>query len=148
MFEKPWFARTALLINIAGTFLLMYSFQASSSDFRLITRHNQDDDRNYSTGNAYAICVQDFTLAETDSRGGVRLGSPSCKDWVGATPTAVVTAERPAFARWGLRLTIIGFLMQLLVPISKAESIAEIQQQIRLLKKREKLLRIKEESRP
>jgi hypothetical protein len=107
----------ALLANLVGTFLVTLSFQATSSDFRLVTA------RGYnifgaapSPGNtAYAICVNNYTLAATDSSGSVGIGIHNCPNWVNARPSAVVTAEYPSLLYLGLILSMAGFLIQLVL---------------------------------
>ena len=146
MRQKPWFARLALMANIVGTLVLMFAFQTGSSDFRLITRHNVDSQGLPSEGNTYAICVENHTLAATDTGGSLRFGSRNCAEWADAEPTAVVTADYPSLWRWGFRVSLLGFLLQLFVPVADPEdTLASVMKKQHLLKAKEKLLRLEAE---
>ena len=109
MFGSRKWTKVALVMNVAGTFLLFYSFQATSSDFRLVTA------KSYSVVageiKQYALCVNNYTLLETDSRHGIMVGSANCPDWQHARPAAVVNIEHPSFLTIGFSLLFFGFIM-------------------------------------
>ncbi|WP_186214221.1 hypothetical protein [Burkholderia gladioli] len=106
----------ALSLNLLGTILFAWSFQATSSDFRLVTTKNYTSpDSNYILSTAYAICVNNYALAVTDSTNGILLGARNCPDWQHARPAAVVTSEHPLAFLLGLYVTMAGFLIQLLL---------------------------------
>jgi hypothetical protein len=133
--EDPLWARIALLLNLAGTILLALSFQATSSDFRLVTALGYDLNGKVATGvTAYALCVNDYTLLVTDSARGVGIGHKGCPNWESSRPSAVVTSEHPLFLYLGLGCSAIGFFMQLLI-IPRRKTLAEINEQIRILRK-------------
>ena len=74
MFSNPKWQRIALILNLAGTALLFYSFQATSSDFRLVTATS----RSVLTPGEfkqYALCVNNYTILQTDSQHGMKIGS-------------------------------------------------------------------------
>jgi hypothetical protein len=122
-------------MNVAGTFLLFYSFQATSSDFRLVTA------KSYSVVageiKQYALCVNNYTLLETDSRHGIMVGSANCPDWQHARPAAVVNIEHPSFLTIGFSLLFFGFIIQFFA-VPEPKTIAELRYQIKMLKIREK----------
>jgi hypothetical protein len=109
-------ASLALLANLIGSILVTLSFQATSSDFRLITAHWSMRERKPSeTVKSYAICANNNALAIGSDDGSVGLGMHGCPDWENGRPSAVVTAEHPWMLYAGLILSIIGFLGQLLL---------------------------------
>jgi hypothetical protein len=90
-------------LNIFGTILLFFSFQATSSDFMLVTTKDE----------RAALCVGNAALFVLDQRGGLGIGT-KCPDWQTGRPTAVVNTEHPSLASSGLFLLILGFLTQLI----------------------------------
>ena len=104
MFATRGWARFALLCNLLGTVLLFLSFQATSSDFKLITT---SDGRS-------ALCVHNRALLIFLPNGGWQLGARECPEWEHARPAAVVNIERPMFVTIGFSLTTLGFLLQFL----------------------------------
>ena len=142
MREDPLWARIALLLNLAGTILLALSFQATSSDFRLVTAHNQNLVGQPAPGaSVYAICVNNFVLAATDSVSGTSLGNDHCPDWENADPSAVVTAEHPNWLYIGLVLSALGFFIQLLT-VPRRKTLAEVNEELRILRKRKRGLEL------
>jgi hypothetical protein len=90
--------------------------QATSSDFRLVTAKGYNAFSNLPDpgSTAYAICVNNYILAMTDSKGSVAIGKHNCPNWESARPSAVVTAEYPTLLYIGLLLSALGFLIQFL----------------------------------
>ena len=125
MFATRGWMRFALILNLAGSLLFFFSFQATSSNFRLLTT---SDGRN-------ALCVDDRALivtdASKDSNGdfGFVLGMRRCPDWENAKPAAVVHIEKPYFVTLGFVLLTIGFLLQLL-SIPNPKTASQISQEI------------------
>lgn len=107
----------ALFLNLIGTILVALSFQATSSDFRLVSAHGYDVQGRpaspYAT--AYAICVNNYTIAATDSQNTFAMGGRNCPDWDNSRPSAVVTSEYPWLLYFGLVATMLGFLIQFLL---------------------------------
>jgi hypothetical protein len=119
--DNPWLARLALFLNLAGAILLALSFSATSSDFRLITARDTDVFGKPSPGHtAYAICANNYTLAITDSAGGLGMGIRNCPNWDKSYPAALVIADHPVWLQIGLALAIFGFLIQLLTVATNA----------------------------
>ncbi len=107
----------ALFANLLGTILVTLSFQATSSDFRFVTARNSSvmPGSPSQGATAYAICVNNYTLAVTDSKGSVGIGVRNCPNWENAHPAAIVTAEYPWLLYLGLVLSILGFLIQFIL---------------------------------
>jgi hypothetical protein len=133
--NRKWY-QTALALNLLGSLLLFYSFQATSSDFRLVS----------ATSNStiagelkqYALCVNDYTLLETDSHHGVAIGSMGCPDWEHARPAAVVNIEHPRFVGIGFILMLSGFLLQYL-SVPQPKTIASLRKELKEIKMAERL---------
>jgi hypothetical protein len=142
--ENPVWARIALLLNLAGTILLALSFQATSSDFRLVTASGYDLQGRSALGvKAYALCVNNYTLVMTDSspKGGVSLGMRGCPSWESSRPAAVVNTEHPNFIFLGLALSSLGFLMQFLT-IPRRKTLSEVNEELRILRKQKRQIEI------
>lgn len=136
MFSNPRWQRFALLLNLAGTALLFYSFQATSSDFRLVTTRSQGELSSNPSG-LYAICINDFTLLETNAKGGVIVGGKGCPDWAHSKATAVVNIEHPLFEGLGFIVLLAGFFIQYL-SVPHPQTMADLRRQLKLLKAQEK----------
>ena len=96
--------RLALILNLAGTVTLFLSFQATSSNFRLITTKDGKS----------ALCVDQRAMVVALPGGAWTIGSQQCPDWENARPAAVVNIEKPGFVTLGFILTTLGFLFQFL----------------------------------
>ena len=123
--------QVALFLNLGGTALLFLSFQATSSDFRLITAETHS----VLSGdfNEYALCVNNYTLLESDANRGVLLGAKGCPDWERSHSVAVVNIENPRFVTAGFICTLLGFLLQL-ISIQRPPTISELRMELRRLK--------------
>jgi hypothetical protein len=128
VFSSRGWTKFALATNLLGTLLLFYSFQATSSSFRLINRPNGP------FGQSYEICVGDFTLLTTDGRGSVGLGHKGCPIAANDRPAAVVNIEKPEFVTLGFLLIVAGFIVQFFA-VPEPVSIAELRKQVKALKK-------------
>jgi hypothetical protein len=108
---NPKWQKIALFLNLAGTIVLFYSFQATSSDFRLVTAPVKlgqlappnnivvGQPGNLHPGDKqYALCINNYTLLSTDASSGIHMAYPGCPSWENAKPAAVVNLEYPFFA--------------------------------------------------
>lgn len=115
---RKWFAALALVLNLAGTICLAWSFQGTSSAFRLITA----TDTNVRGGSipnvkAYALCADQFQLSAVDTTGNVSMGTGQCALWDRGQPAAIVVFENPKLFGIGLVLFLSGFVLQLILVV-------------------------------
>jgi hypothetical protein len=122
-------------LNLSGTLVLFFSFQATSSSFRLIRRPISDVGVLRGEYD-YEICVQDFTLLSTDKR-GIMLGHQGCPTAEDDRPAAVVNTEHPNLITAGFLMTFAGFIIQFFA-VPEQQSIAQLRQEIKRLQIREK----------
>jgi hypothetical protein len=104
VFATRRWMRIALVCNLLGTLLLFYSFQAESSDIKVVTTDVGDT----------ALCVNNHLLIQSQLNGGVEVGVRPCPELANAKPTAVVNFEMPWLVDAGFIFIFIGFLLQLL----------------------------------
>ena len=166
--EDPRWARVALLLNLVGTILLALSFQATSSDFRLVTATNVDfmaasdydllkqpQDQNlippavHHYDKVFGICSRDRMLIGEGLYGNegytaVIISTPGCPDSKHAKSAAVINTEHPSFLYVGLVCSAFGFFIQLLI-VHRRKTIAEINDEMRVLRKQRKLLELEAE---
>jgi len=133
--SNPKWQKAALCLNLVGTIVLFYSFQATSSDFKLITtaQHSAFSP----DAKRYALCVNDFALIESNGNSDVTMGHKGCPDWVNAKPAAVVSIEHPVFVELGFLILIAGFVLQYFA-VPQPETVAHLREQLRIIKLREK----------
>ncbi|HTV83386.1 MAG TPA: hypothetical protein VME18_12105 [Acidobacteriaceae bacterium] len=116
--------------------MLFYSFQATSSSFRLIRRPVGSGI--FRQEYEYDICVEDYTLILADPAiGGVGLGHRGCPTTPDDRPAAVVNTEHPFFVTLGFLLILLGFTIQFFA-VPEPRSIAQLRQEIKLLKLQQK----------
>jgi hypothetical protein len=127
VFASRGWMRFALLCNFVGAVLLFLSFQAASSNFRLVTDKRGDS----------ALCVQDRVLVQSLVNGGIRIGSIRCPQFEDAKPVAVVTIELPWMAYSGFILTLFGFVLQFFA-FPGPKSVAAMRAELRLAKRLER----------
>lgn len=130
MREDPLWARIALLLNLVGTALLFLSFQATSSNFRLITTAAGDS----------ALCVDKYAMM-ISSATTWQMGHMPCPDWEHSRPAAVVNVEHPSFVTFGFIASVGGFLLQFLT-VPRRKTLAEINEEMRILRKERKKLEL------
>ena len=149
MLVNPKWQKAALFLNLVGTALLFYSFQATSSDIRLVTAPIDPNQRRIPAtvvaggpGNLgdkqYALCVNNYTLLSSDAASGVRFGVRGCPSWQNAKPAAVVNIEHPTFEGLGFFLLMFGFALQYFA-VPKAATIAYYRTEIKKAQLQEKL---------
>ena len=118
---KHQFAKWSAVSNLLGTFLLFFSFQATSTDFLLvITKDNRS-----------ALCVGSNAMFVMTPTGGLGIGT-RCPDPKSGKPTAIVNTDQPVLATLGLSCIILGFFMQLFsIEKPSARAIKRLQKTIR-----------------
>ena len=126
MFANRAWMRAALLCNLLGTVMLFMSFQATSSDLKLVTTK---DGRT-------ALCVNNHALAVSLPNGGIGIGMSSCPDWENARPAAVVNFEHPIFVSMGFAFITLGFLLQFL-SFPSPKTTAQLRKELKDLQKAE-----------
>lgn len=152
MLANPKWLKIALILNLAGTIILFYSFQATSSDFRLVTAPVQSGHPSPpnqmlivpSAGNfppadkQYALCINNYTLFSTDAKAGIRMAYAGCPDWEHAKPAAVVNIEHPRFEGLGFLLLVFGFGLQYFA-VPQPATIAYLRNELKKARMEEKL---------
>jgi hypothetical protein len=131
VFSNPKWQQFALILNLAGTALLFYSFQATSSNFRLITKVENSavaGKIEYS-----ALCVYKLSLMQANAKGGWTINGGPCPDWEHSKAAAVVNIEHPFFESSGFVILLAGFLIQYLA-VPQPQTIADLRRQLKLLK--------------
>jgi hypothetical protein len=96
------------------------SFQATSSDFKLITAPD----------GASALCVKGRAVVISQANGGWAMGVDRCPDWEHARPAAVVNVEIPSLVTFGFIFITAGFLLQFL-SIPSPKTIAQMRQELK-----------------
>ena len=153
MLANPIWQRTALLLNLLGTIVLFFSFQATSSDFMLVTAPNAGENRRFLipdnmppelkknqlplSKSIYALCINGNALFTTDAAGTVIWGAGRCPALTYAKPAAVVNTEHPRFEGFGFALVILGFGIQFLA-IPKPETTAHLRAELKKLRSQER----------
>lgn len=130
VFSSPAWVRTAMLFNLGGALLLLFSYQATSSDVKI---------SKYPDGTT-VFCVGDKLLMTSLDTGEVALGGKSgCQDRNNALahPISVVNVDKPYFVTVGLIATSIGFFLQFLSSFPKTTP--QLREELRQSKLRDKL---------
>jgi hypothetical protein len=124
--SRAW-QRIALALNVIGAGILFFSFQATSSDFRLITTKVGDS----------ALCVKGMTLQIVRHNGTWQMGGMNCPDWENAKPAAVVNFEHPSFVTVGMLLLTLGFVIQFM-SVPNPKTIAQLRADLKDAKRTQK----------
>lgn len=132
MFSSVKWQRIALILNLAGTALLFYSFQATSSNFRLLTRINTSVVAG--TMEESALCVYGVSMLTVNKEGGWVVGGATCPDWEHAKSASVVNIEHPSFEGFGFVMLLAGFLLQYL-SVPHPKTINQLRADIKAAKK-------------
>jgi len=125
VFSNPKWQKAALGINLAGTAILFFSFQATSSDIKLVTAPSKISP----TEKQYAICADGRALI-ISSGDGVAIGMHNCPNWENARPAAVVNIEHPTFVGIGFGMILLGFLLQYFA-VPQPETVAHLRRQLK-----------------
>ena len=126
MFASRGWMRCALVLNLLGTALLFFSFQATSSNVRLIRTDS---------GNT-AFCLNGYAPVTIQSNGAWLMNAP-CPDVQKARPIAIVNTEKPSLVFLGFLALMAGFSLQLLA-IPSAKTIAQMRKELKESAKKNK----------
>ena len=130
MFSNRKWQQFALILNLAGTALLFYSFQATSSNFRIVTVKSQSV---LGGAEKSALCVYGASMITMSANGPWSIGGGACPDWEHARAAAVVNIEHPMFEGLGFIALLAGFLLQYL-SVPQPRTIAQIRAELKALK--------------
>jgi hypothetical protein len=120
--------RFALVLNLLGTLLLFFSFQATSSNVRIVKASDGET----------AFCVDNRALMVGLPNGGVAIGlprNPICS-LENSRAIAVVNIEHPILVTMGFLILSAGFLLQFL-SIPTPKTIAQLRKELKELQKEE-----------
>ena len=136
MFSNRKWTQAALILNLLGTVALFYSFQATSSNFRLVT-HKADSVLAAPGDEESALCVYGHAMMVAGKRGGWTIGGGPCPDWEHAKAAAVVNIEHPVFEGLGFALLIFGFALQYFA-VPQPKTVAQMREELKRLKAEQK----------
>jgi hypothetical protein len=122
--SRKW-QKVGLAANLAGAVLLWLSFQATSSNLKIVT----------TTDHRTALCAAGRALIVDDPlHGGTAFGVARCPEWENARPAAVVNVELPFLVTLGFILLLLGFAVQYF-SIPNPETIEHLREELKLLRK-------------
>lgn len=135
MFASRGWMRFALLLNLFGTGMLFFSFQATSSNVRIIR----------SPDGVTAFCVGDFALVggsadASSGRRGISMGF-TCPDVKDSRAIAVVNIEHPILVTIGFLVLVLGFLLQFL-SIPGTKTIVQMRKELKAAVFKEKIAKV------
>jgi hypothetical protein len=116
VFSNRIWQQFALILNLLGTVGLFYSFQATSSNFRLVTVKTESALGSFEQS---ALCVYRHAMMTATLPGGWSIGGGPCPDWEHSKAAAVVNIEHPFLEGLGFSLLLAGFLLQYLYSTSE-----------------------------
>jgi hypothetical protein len=96
-------AQLSAFLNLLGALLVFLSFQATSTDFFLVTTKE----------NKTALCVGKSAMFVMGPGTSLLIGTACPEAMPGARPTAVVNTDAPWLAILGWALLFVGFFFQL-----------------------------------
>jgi len=134
LFASRKWAQFALFLNLIGTVALFYSFQATSSNIRLVTKVTQSA---LGQMEESALCVYGHSMMTASKDGGWTIGGGPCPDWEHSRAAAVVNIEHPVFESVGFILLAAGFLIQFL-SVPQPRTIALLRKELKILKEQER----------
>jgi hypothetical protein len=136
VFASRGWQRVALALNVLGAGILFFSFQATSSDFRLVTARTKSVLSPEPIVH-YALCVNNYTMIETDTKGKLVIGAAGCPEWEHSRPAAVVNFEHPSFVTAGMIMLLIGFVLQFLA-IPSPKTIGQMRAELKAARQAER----------
>ncbi len=135
MFSNRKWMQIALVLNLLGTVALFYSFQATSSNIRLVTVRLNSLLGGQSEESAFCVYGQSMLMGK--SNGGWTIGGGPCPDWEHSKAAAVVNIEHPFLEGSGFTLLIAGFMLQYF-SIPQPKTIAQMREELKHLKAEQK----------
>jgi hypothetical protein len=99
MFASRRWMRFALFCNLLGTLLIFLSFQAVSSDVKLLSSNGRT-----------ALCAYGEAVVVSNNSNVAVAGH--CPDWPQSRATPLLTVEHPRTAILGFSLMLLGFFLQ------------------------------------
>lgn len=122
--SRGW-QKLAAALNLVGAVLLWLSFQATSSNLRIVT----------TADHRTALCAGGRALIVDDPiHGGTGYGIARCPEWENARPAAVVNVELPFLVTLGFILLLLGFIVQYF-SIPGPETVEQLRRELKLLRK-------------
>ena len=126
MFASRGWMRFALILNLVGTVMLFVSFQATSSNLKIV--HTSDG--------RTALCIDKHALMIDIPPNGLMLGASTCPEWQNARPAAIVNIELPILVTFGFILTTAGFLLQFL-SLPSVKTTAQLRKELKEIQRAE-----------
>jgi hypothetical protein len=135
VFSNRRWTQAALVLNLLGTVALFYSFQATSSNFRLVTHKTESVLAGVEEESA--LCVYGHAMMVAGKNGDWKIGGGSCPDWEHAKAAAVVNIEHPMFEGLGFTLVIFGFALQYFA-VPQPKTVAQMREELKRIKAEQK----------
>ena len=125
MFGSRRWQKLGAALNLAGAVLLWLSFQATSSNLKIVT----------TIDHRTALCSGGRALIVDDPiHHGTSFGLSRCPEWENARPAAVVNVELPFLVTLGFILLLLGFLVQYF-SIPDPGTVEQLRQELKLQRK-------------
>jgi len=112
---RHWVLRTLLLVNSLAAVALALSFQAASSDLRIVSQRVYWDPLSHTQGTMIYFCVGDLTAFVTDDHANLSLSNGDAECPPEARSTAIVTSDNPGVFRIALVLIAFSSALQVLM---------------------------------
>jgi hypothetical protein len=100
--SKYQMARASAILNLVGAVLLFVSFQATSTDFMLVSTKD----------GRQALCVGKRAMFVMEPNYHTGIGVATCPNDPDAKPAAVINTDEPWLAKLGWLLIVVGFIFQ------------------------------------
>jgi hypothetical protein len=122
LFSNRKVQQFALILNLLGTVTLFYSFQATSSNLKVVTFNDRT-----------ALCIYGQTMIMTGKNGMQMFGQEPCPDGPTTKAFAVVNIEHPIFVWVGFLSLFLGFVIQVFA-VPRPQTEAMMRAELKLLK--------------
>ena len=131
MFASRGWMRFALVLNLFGTTLLFFSFQATSSNVRILQ----------APSGITVFCVNRLAIFAAMPNGGLGIGLTGrgiCENPEQSRAIALVNIEHPTLVTIGFLTLVFGFLLQFL-SVPSVKTIAQLRKELKELQKEEQI---------